>query len=65
MFSFPYVNSLTWADILFEKLKLGDDFEKHPLHYFILLNGGVEPSAILSEFRYLPISDSFGVKRVP
>ena len=30
MFSFPYVNTLTWADILIEKLRLetGNEFEK-------------------------------------
>ena len=36
-------------------------------HYgknFILLYRGVNPSALLSKFRYLPISASFGVKRV-
>ena len=51
MFSFPYVNTLTWADILFQKLRLKTEnqFEKHPLHYFVLLYGGVDPSTILSE----------------
>ena len=53
MFSFPYVNILTWADILFEKLRpeIGE-FEKHTWNYLILLYRGAEPSAILSE---LPI----------
>ena len=45
---------LTWADILDVNLRpqIGHKFEKHPLHYFILLYGGVDPSAILLE---LPI----------
>ena len=64
MFNFPYVDILTWAYIFFKKLRpeTGGEFEKHPLHYFILLYGGVNPAAILSKFRYLPILASFGVK---
>ena len=45
---------LTWADILDANLRpeIGHKFEKHPLHYFILLYRGDDPSAILLE---LPI----------
>ena len=34
MFSLPYVNTPTWADILFEKLRAetGGKFEKRTLH---------------------------------
>ena len=37
---------------LFEKLRPeieGDEFEKHPLHCFIFLYGGLDSLAILSE----------------
>ena len=69
MFSFPYVNTLTWADILFEKLRpeTGGWIWKTlfaSLHYFVLLYEGADPSALLSEFIYLPILASFDVKRV-
>ena len=58
MFCFPYVNTLTWADILFKKLrpetegwiwKIPFALARYLCCHFILLYGGVDPSAILSE----------------
>ena len=69
MFSFPYVNTQTWADILFEKLT-GGEFEKHSLHYlgrYFVANlsyfmGELTPQLLYQN--YLCISASFGVKSV-
>ena len=42
----------------------GDEIEKHPLHYIILLYGGVDLSAILSELPTYLLITYFGVKEL-
>ena len=65
-FCFPYENPLTWPDILFEKLRpeIRGWIWKKPFALRYPTLGGVDSSAILLEFRYLPISAAFGVKRI-
>ena len=70
MFSFPYLNTLTWADILFEKLRSETEewiwktlfalarYFVATLAYFML--GELTPQLFYQS--YLPILASFGVK---
>ena len=68
MFSFPFVNTPTWADILFEKLKAetgGMNLRNILCIALARYLGNLSPLYPQLPYQnYLPISASFDLKRV-